>query len=275
MLDKQEYTHAFFVVDLPSNILGFDFLVRNGIDIQTNPLRLIPQSISYLGTQDSKQVSNLEIIERKILPKVTIGQMKAGAFLRAMHSKFPSIFHTSYHFKDDSHSVILKIEVQGPYKKPHLYQSPYAYKDKVKAQFKSLIEDNIIRPSSSQYQSPIVVVPKADGRLRIAVDYRAVNKVTVPDNYSLPQIETIKKSIKGEIFSAIDLKDGFYQIPVHKESIQYTAACAFGGSYEYLRMPVGLRNAPPTFQRFMDEVVRDLDQNYGVHRRYYHLLRYY
>ena len=99
---------------------------------------------------------------------------------------------------------------------------------------------------------------KPNGDIRLYVDYRALNKATKPDNYHLPRIDWLKASIKSKYFTTIDLKDGFYQIPVHKDSIPLTAMSVYGGSYEYVRMSFGLRNAPPTFQRFMDIVLRGL-----------------
>ena len=122
----------------------------------------------------------------------------------------------------------------------------------------TLLEKGIIRRSTSEFRAPCVPVPKPDGSVRFCVDFRALNKVTKPDNYQLPRIDHIKTSINGKIFSAIDLKDGFYQIPIDKKTIPLTAVAVGTGTYEYLRMPFGLRNAPPVFQRFMDSVCHKL-----------------
>ena len=91
-------------------------------------------------------------------------------------------------------------------------------------------------------------VRKKDGRLRLCVDYRALNEATVPDNYTIPRIDYIKQHVRGTIFTTIDLKDGFLQVPVAPEDIPKTAVKTPWGLFEYVRMPFGLRNAPPTFK---------------------------
>ena len=112
----------------------------------------------------------------------------------------------------------------------------------------------------SEYAAPLCVVPKANSTdLRLCGDFRAINACTKPDRYPLPRIDEIKQKVHGYIFTALDLKDGFYQIPLHPKDKPKTAMQTPFGLYVYNRMPFGLRNAPPTFQRFMNEVLKKLD----------------
>ena len=104
--------------------------------------------------------------------------------------------------------------------------------------FDGLLESGVIRPSSSPSPSPLVIVKKKTGDLRPCVDYRALNAVSVPDNYNLPRIDDIIPKIRASIFSVIDLKDAFYQIPIQKQDIYKTAVFTPFGNFEYTRLPL-------------------------------------
>lgn len=120
------------------------------------------------------------------------------------------------------------------------------------AQIQTLVSEGRIRPSSSAWASPVVMVPKPDGSLRMCVDYRKLNQVTKDDVYPLPYIEDVLDRLgKSSIFSTMDVASGFWQVPMHPASIEKTAFCTRDGLWEWLVMPMGLRNAPRTFQRLM------------------------
>jgi transposase InsO family protein len=123
----------------------------------------------------------------------------------------------------------------------------------------TMLEEGVIRPSSSPYASEVILAMKKTGDWRFCIDFRDLNKVTVKDQYPLPRISDLIHSIKGsKFFAALDLRSGYWQVPVEKESIKYTAFRCFMGLYEFLRMPFGLTNGPATFQRMMDFLFNDL-----------------
>jgi hypothetical protein len=104
------------------------------------------------------------------------------------------------------------------------------------------------------------MVMKPDGTWRPCGDYRRLNLVTTPDSYPLPNIQDLLARLHGcSIFSKLDLRKGYYQIPVQEGDIHKTAVITPFGLWEFLRMPFGLRNAGQSFQRFMDEVLAGLD----------------
>jgi len=124
-----------------------------------------------------------------------------------------------------------------------------------KAEFDQLEKDGIIRRSDSPWSSPLHMVMKPDGSWRPCGDYRRLNLITVPDSYPLPNMMDFAQRMSGcTVFSKIDLRKGYHQIPMHPGSIQKTAIITPFGLYEFLRMGFGMRNAVNTFQRMMDRV---------------------
>ncbi|KAG8174924.1 hypothetical protein JTE90_025987 [Oedothorax gibbosus] len=123
-----------------------------------------------------------------------------------------------------------------------------------------MLENGIIRTSKSPWGSPLHLVTKPDGSMRPCGDYRRLNDVTVPDRYPLPRIEDFHHILKdNKIFSKLDLLKAYYQIPISEEDKQKTAIITPFGLFEFNVMSFGLRNAPATFQRFINEVFMGLD----------------
>ena len=114
-----------------------------------------------------------------------------------------------------------------------------------KKQIEMLLEHQFIRPSESRYGAPVLFVPKKDGGLRFCVDYRWLNKKTIRNQYPLPLPEEFFDCLGGsKVFSKIDLKSGYWQIPVREGDVQKAAFKTRWGLYEYLVMPFGVTNAP-------------------------------
>lgn len=125
----------------------------------------------------------------------------------------------------------------------------------VKAHLRQLLDSQVIRESSSPYASPIVLVRKKDGSLRMCVDYRQLNSKTRKDAFPLPRIEESLDALSGaQWFSTLDLASGYNQVPVTEHDRPKTAFCTPFGLFEFNRMPFGLCNAPSTFQRLMERM---------------------
>ena len=163
------------------------------------------------------------------------------------------------------HGIVLDND-RPVYIKPRRY--PQAMKEVIKSQITELLKQGIIRKSSSVFNSPVWIVPKAPGsdgkpKYRLVIDFRELNRRTREEKYPLPRVEDILDRMHGaRVFSVLDLKSGYHQIQMRDEDIAKTAFSFERGHFEFLRMPFGLRNAPSTFQRLMDEVLEGLDENF-------------
>ncbi|GBG84029.1 hypothetical protein CBR_g37905 [Chara braunii] len=129
--------------------------------------------------------------------------------------------------------------------------------EELKKQLSELTEKGWIRPSSSPYGAPVLFVPKKEGELRLCIDYRGLNAVTVKNAEPLPRIDDFLDQLQGcKVFSKIDLKSRYHQTEVDPVDHHKTASRMRYGHYEFIVMPFGLTNAPATFQRSMNELFR-------------------
>ncbi|KAL4281883.1 hypothetical protein GQ457_03G019080 [Hibiscus cannabinus] len=144
--------------------------------------------------------------------------------------------------------------------------SPYRMAPKelkeLKIQLQELLDRGFIRPSTSPWEAPILFVKKKDESLRMCIDYRQLNKMTVKNKYPLPRIDDLFDQLRGaSVFSKIDLRSGYNQLKVREQDVLKTAFCTRYGHYEFLVMPFGLTNAPATFMDLMNMVFHEyLDQ---------------
>lgn len=131
------------------------------------------------------------------------------------------------------------------------------FQEQINADIEKNLNAGIIRESKSPWNSRLIPVTKPDGSLRLCVDYRPLNSVTVKDKYPLPRIDEILDTLNSaQVFSTLDATSGYYQLAMREKDKCKTAFSWKNGHYEYNRMPFGLCNAPATFQKAMDTVLR-------------------
>ncbi|KAM1294651.1 hypothetical protein ACFX2H_014546 [Malus domestica] len=125
----------------------------------------------------------------------------------------------------------------------------------LKIQLQELTDKGFIRPSTSPWGAPVLFVRKKDGTLRLYIDYRQLNRVTIKNHYPLPRIDDLFDQLKGAcVFSKIDLRSSYYQLKIKDEDVPKTVFRTCYGHYEFLVMPFGVTNAPAAFMRLINEV---------------------
>ncbi|KAK3741497.1 hypothetical protein QZH41_002963, partial [Actinostola sp. cb2023] len=141
------------------------------------------------------------------------------------------------------------------------YKIPQKLEEEVNKEIEKMLALGIIRPSTSPWASPVVIVPKPDGTIRFCVDYRKLNEVTKMDAYPIPSMERmIEKVATAKYISTLDLTKGYWQIPLEETTIEKSAFITGKNLYEFVVMPFGMKTSPATFQRMMSEIVlKDFD----------------
>ncbi|KAM9308293.1 uncharacterized protein PAF06_012480 [Gastrophryne carolinensis] len=140
-------------------------------------------------------------------------------------------------------------------------QKPYRVPEKLKPvidiEIQNMLKLGVIEPSSSPWCSPIVIVPKKNGEMRFCIDFRKLNQISKFDTYPMPHIEDLITRLgDAQYISTFDLTKGYWQIPLAEDSREKTAFATLQGLFQFTRMPFGLHNAPATFQRLIDTIIK-------------------
>jgi hypothetical protein len=171
--------------------------------------------------------------------------------------EFPDVFPDDLPGMPPERVIEFKIELQPG--TAHISKAPYNMSREelaeLKVQLKDLLDKGFIRPSSSPWGCPTLFVSKKDKGLRLCVNYRPLNAVTIKNKYPFPHIDILFDQLAGaRVFSKIDLRSGYHQIKIRDEDILKTAFSIRYGLYEYLVMSFGLTNAPAHFMYLMNSV---------------------
>ena len=235
---------------------------------------LVPRVINAVSAKGPHPVSTLTEVERQdlLLDKLDLSGLdtwpteqaeKARSLLKEYHDIFFLEKQDMGHTQAAQHKIILKDPDTPPFKE-RFCRIPPPQLDEVREHLKLMLDAGVIRPSNSPWCNAVVLVRKKDGSLRFCIDFRKLNSLTVKDSHPLPRIcETLESLAGAAHYSTFDMNSGFWQVPMSPESKQYTAfTLGSMGLYECESMPFGLCNAPPTFQRLMQNCLGELNLTY-------------
>ena len=156
-----------------------------------------------------------------------------------------------------SRNHTIEVEPGKPPPSRPLYRMSESELAELRKQLEDLLAKGHIRPSTSPYAAPVLFVKKKDGSMRLCVDYRALNSITIKNKYPLPRVDELLDRLHGaKYWSSMDLRSGYHQVRIAEHHINRTAFATRYGLYEWTVMPFGLSGAPSTFQALMNDIFR-------------------
>ena len=251
---RRKFTYPFFICNVSTAILGADFLHEFNLkpDLRKRCLVDVNTHISSNAIVNNSDICSV---------KTVVYNNEFDCILK----EFPNITKPPSPNQAVKHNVVHHIETTGP---PIVCKPRRLAPDRLciaKAEFQHMIDLGHMRPSKSNYASPLHMVPKKDSSdWRPVGDYRSLNAQTIKDRYGVPNILDFTAELHGtKIYSHVDLIKAYHQIPINPADVHKSAIITPFGLFESLRMQFGLCNASSTFQRFVDEVTRNLKGVYA------------
>ncbi|KAL0551242.1 hypothetical protein IC582_010328 [Cucumis melo] len=256
-------------------ILGMDWLAANhaSIDCSRKEVTFNPPSLASFKFKGGGSKSLPQVISAirasKLLSQGTWGILASVVDTReadvSLSSEpvvrdYPDVFPEELPGLPPHREVEFAIELEPgtvPISRAPYRMAPAELKE-LKVQLQELLDKGFIRPSVSPWGAPVLFVKKKDGSMRLCIDYRELNKVTVKNRYPLPRIDDLFDQLQGAtVFSKIDLRSGYHQLRIKEEDVPKTAFRSRYGHYEFIVMSFGLTNAPAVFMDLMNRVFRE------------------
>ncbi|KAG1545924.1 hypothetical protein G6F49_010652 [Rhizopus delemar] len=234
--------------------------------IQAYELDSSPQLCMIETTEfalENEMENNNKLLESEKYKKLDIGMLDAETMrnLRKLLKKYENIFdwdnNTIGRTNLLKHKITIKEDTMPISHRPYRISPLEA--EHLQKELDKYCKLGVIEPSNSPWAAPVILVKKKNGEYRMVIDYRKLNAVTKKDAYPLPRIDDLLDTLgKAKVFSALDMRAGFHQVPMEEDSKELTAFTTKYGTYHYNTLPMGLVNSPATFQRLIDLCFRPL-----------------
>ena len=260
------FTWNFLTAHVRYPVIGLDFLDHFDMLVDGRNKKLIPLKCdSRYGTdtnncgQDGVSL-NASSVSGTATPPFNFDKTDVCADLPSFFPKYPTVFELKNFNRPTRHQNKHYIRTEGPPVCSRVRRLSPEKLDALRVELDHLLELGIIEPANSPYASPVQLVSKSNGSYRVTGDYRLLNKQTVSDKYAIPLLTDFAFQLHGcKRFSSLDLFKSYHQIEIADEDVPKTAIITPLRSYVFRRLPMGLKSAGNTFQRFMDEAMRGLD----------------
>lgn len=244
---------TFILANVQRSIIGADFLAENQLMVDLHGRKLVDKL-----TNISKVT---QIITEDSFP--SIRAVNSNDPYHKILMKYPDITKMESFKAIPKHDVVHHICTNGPpvFEKARPL-NPVKYKA-AKQEFERMVELGICRPSTSPWANALHVVNKKNGELRPCGDYRRLNAITEPDRYPLPRLTDFTYILKNKkIMSKIDIRRAYHNIAIAPEDIPKSAIITPFGLYEFTKMNFGLRNAAQSFQRFINNIMKNMKNTF-------------
>ncbi|KAJ0921089.1 putative nucleotidyltransferase, Ribonuclease H [Helianthus annuus] len=254
-------------------VLGMDWLSHNQAQIVCNQKQVVIKTpfgepLTIQGDTRHGLPAHVSMLKASrclkkrcviYMAQVIVGEEKPRIEDIPVISDYPEVFPEELPGLPPNRQVEFSIDIipgAAPIARAPYRLAPTEMKE-LRTQLDDLLAKGFVRPSSSPWGAPILFVKKKDGSMRLCIDYRELNKVTIKNRYPLPRIDNLFDQLQGaSYFSKIDLRSGYHQLKVKDEDVHKTAFRTRYGHFEFLVMPFGLTNAPAAFMDLMNRVCK-------------------
>ena len=291
----QEHVHPLYVLPLCASydlVLGLNWLARRdpAIDFKKNTISFRHQGapLTLFAEEEYSRLSSCLLTAVQLADCYRLGEVIHLAVIAAAPPDLSKPATKSFYqakvdelcqeFADvlpadlpnelpPQREIDHKIDLEPGHPPPSrpTYRLSYQELDILKKQLMELLEKGFIQPSKSPFGAPILFVKKKDGSLRMCIDYRALNKITIKNKCPLPRLDDlIDRLSTAQYFSTLDLRSGYHQVRIDEADVHKTAFRTRYGHFEFKVLPFGLCNAPATFQTLMNSIFQDFADDFAL-----------
>ncbi|GFX39514.1 transposon Tf2-9 polyprotein [Trichonephila clavipes] len=250
-IDDENYSLTWHVV--PTDKLKFEAVIGSDL-LQQASISLTKEGVKFNKYENHAQL--MQISAENLQEELDLRHVEN----RQIKKKLQKLIQDYKPEKTASTDVTMRIILKD---EEPVCQPPrrlaFTERQEVNKQIEEWLNEGIIRPSSAEYASPIVMVKKKDGSSRMCIDYRKLNQKLVKDKFPLPIIEDVLDTLQeAKVYSTLDLRNGFFHVDVDEDCRKYTSFIVPDGQFEFNKVPFGLSTSPGVFQRYVSSIFRDL-----------------